>query len=387
MAEEDSGQERTEQPTPKRQEDAKKKGQIARSRELNTMAVMLVSAMAMVMLGKKLITDLGQLVERHLQISRADIFDVNSMLRLFADAIIEGLWLLTPIFLLLMVVALLAPLSIGGWSFSVEAMQPRFNKLDPIKGIGRMFSAKSVVELLKAMAKFVLVTAVAIGVIWLEMNDFVRLGSESLEPGLAHAGELLTMAFLYVSAALVLIAAVDVPFQIWDHNKQMRMTRQEVRDEMKDTEGKPEVRSRIRQLQREVSQRRMMEAVPKADVVVTNPTHFAVALKYDPKRMRAPVVLAKGADLVALNIRKIAEENGVARVEAAPLARALYHSTEIGQAIPQGLYLAVAQLLAYVFQLKAVQKNGGRKPSPPPMEVPEEFKKYSDMGATEPVTD
>ncbi|MBI3187858.1 MAG: EscU/YscU/HrcU family type III secretion system export apparatus switch protein, partial [Gammaproteobacteria bacterium] len=184
------------------------------------MAVMLVSAMAMVMLGKKLITDLGQLVERHLQISRADIFDVNSMLRLFADAIIEGLWLLTPIFLLLMVVALLAPLSIGGWSFSVEAMQPRFNKLDPIKGIGRLFSAKSVVELLKAMAKFVLVTAVAIGVIWLEMNDFVRLGSESLEPGLAHAGELLTMAFLYVSAALVLIAAVDVPFQIWDHNKQ-----------------------------------------------------------------------------------------------------------------------------------------------------------------------
>lgn len=385
MAEEDSGQERTEQPTPKRQEDARKKGQIARSRELNTMAVMLVSAMAMVMLGQKLMTDLGELVKRHLIISRADIFDVNSMLRLFADAILDGLWLLTPIFLLLMVVAILAPLSIGGWSFSFEAIQPKMSKLNPIKGLGRLFSAKSLVELLKAMAKFVLVTAVAIGVIWLEMSDFVRLGSESLEPGLAHAGELLTTAFLYVSVALVLIAAVDVPFQIWDHNKQMRMTRQEVRDEMKDTEGKPEVRSRIRQLQREVSQRRMMEAVPKADVVVTNPTHFAVALKYDPKRMRAPVVLAKGADLVALNIRRIAEENGVARVEAPPLARALYHSTEIGQAIPQGLYLAVAQLLAYVFQLKAVQKNGGRKPSPPPMEVPEEFKKYTESVATDPV--
>ena len=297
-----------------------------------------------------------------------------------ADAMIDGLWLMTPLFLLLVVVALLAPLSIGGWAFSFEAMAPKLSKLDPIKGLARLFSAKSLVELLKAMAKFLLVTAVAIAVIWMQMADFISLGSQSLEPGLAHAGNLLAMSFLYVSVALILIAAVDVPFQIWDHNKQMRMTMQEVRDEMKDTEGKPEVRSRIRQLQREVAQRRMMEAVPKADVIVTNPTHFAVALKYDPKKMRAPVVLAKGADLIALNIRKIAEENHIARIEAAPLARALYHSTEIGQAIPQGLYLAVAQLLAYVFQLRTVQKNGGKKPTPPAMEVPEEFKKYTETG-------
>lgn len=384
MSEEDSGQERTEEPTAKRQEDAKKKGQIARSRELNTMAVMLASAVAMVMLGKAMIFDLGELLKQHLHISRADIFDVGAMSRLFADAVIDGLWLLTPLLILLMVVALLAPLSIGGWSFSFEAIQPKLSKLNPIKGFGRLFSWRSLTELLKALVKFVLVTAVAIGVIWLQMGEFIQLGSESLQPGLAHAGELLTAAFLYVSAALILIAAVDVPFQIWDHNKQMRMTHQEVRDEMKDTEGKPEVRSRIRQLQREISQRRMMEAVPKADVVVTNPTHFAVALKYDPKKMRAPVVLAKGADLIALNIRKVAEENNITRIEAAPLARALYHSTEIGQAIPQGLYLAVAQLLAYVFQLKAVQKNGGRKPAPPAMEVPDEFKKYTERGETEP---
>ena len=382
MADEDTGQERTEEPTAKRQEDAKKKGQIARSRELNTMAVMLVSAIAMVMLGKAIIFDLGDLLKQHLQISRADIFDAGALSRLFADAIIDGLWLLTPLFILLMVVALLAPMAIGGWSFSFEAMQPKLSKLDPIKGIKRLFSWRSLSELLKALVKFLLVTAVAITVIWMHMGEFIQLGSETLQPGLAHAGELLTMSFLYVSAALILIAAVDVPFQIWDHTKQMRMTYQEVRDEMKDTEGKPEVRSRIRQLQREISQRRMMEAVPKADVVVTNPTHFAIALKYDPKKMRAPVVLAKGRDLVALNIRKIAEENNIARIEAPPLARALYHSTEIGQAIPQGLYLAVAQLLAYVFQLKAVQKNGGKKPTPPAMEVPEEFKKYTE---TEPV--
>jgi flagellar biosynthetic protein FlhB len=385
MAEEDSGQERTEQPTPKRQEDARKKGQIARSRDFNTMAVMLVSALAMVMLGKALVKDLGELLKGHLQLSRADIFDVNSMLRLFEGAMLDGLWLLAPIFLALLVITLLAPLSIGGWSFSFEALEPRFNKLDPIKGFKRLFSAKSLVELLKAMAKFTLVTAVAISVIWVQMGQFVQLGSESLQPGLAHAGDLLTTAFLYVSGALILIAAVDVPFQIWDHNKQMRMTHQEIRDEMKESEGKPEVRSRIRQLQREMSQRRMMEAVPRADVVVTNPTHFAVALKYDPKRMRAPTVLAKGADLIALNIRKIAEENGVARVEAPPLARALYHCTEIGQEVPQGLYLAVAQLLAYVFQLKTVQKNGGRKPTPPPMKVPEEYKKYTETSDTGPV--
>jgi flagellar biosynthetic protein FlhB len=380
MAEEDSSQERTEQPTAKRLEDARQKGQIARSRELNTTAVMLVSAFALLWLGKGMVLDLADLIKTHLTPSRAEIFDKEALLRFFDEAMLDALWLLAPFLGLLLAAALIAPMALGGWAFSTEALQPRLSKLDPLKGLRRMFSVRSLVELVKAMAKFLLVAAVAVAVIWMQMGDFIQLGGESLQPALAHAADLLTSAFLYVSAALILIAGVDVPFQMWDHNRQMRMTHQEIRDEMKDTEGKPEVRSRIRQLQREAAQRRMMEAVPKADVVVTNPTHYAVALKYDPKNMRAPTVVASGADLIAANIRKVATENKVMLVEAPPLARALYHSTDIGQEIPQGLYVAVAQLLAYVYQLKAVQKNGGEKPTRPPMDVPDEFKKYTDMG-------
>ena len=177
----------------------------------------------------------------------------------------------------------------------------------------------------------------------------------------------------------MIIAAIDVPFQIWDHKKQMRMTMQEVKDEMKDTEGKPEVKGRIRQMQRQLAEARMMDAVPDADVVVTNPTHFAVALKYDPENMKAPLVLAKGADFVAVNIRRVASANDILLIETPPLARALYHCTEVGQEIPNGLYVAVAQVLAYVFQLRDVQKNGGEKPTRPEPKVPEEYIKFTTM--------
>ncbi|HEY9051157.1 MAG TPA: flagellar biosynthesis protein FlhB [Gammaproteobacteria bacterium] len=380
MAEQETGQERSEQPTPKRLDDARKKGQVPRSRELNTMVVMALSAVAMIMLGQAMIADLSELLKDHFQISRQDIFDVRAVLRMFYEAMFDALWLLLPFFGMVVAAALLAPMSIGGWSFSFEALQPKLSKLDPIKGLKRVFSLKGLMELVKAFAKFALVAAAAVTVIWVQMDDFSQLGHEDLTTALAHAGELLTSAFLYVTASLIIIAAIDVPFQIWDHNKQMRMTRQEVKDEMKDTEGKPEVRSRIRQLQRELAQGRMMEAVPKADVVVTNPTHFAVALKYDQGNMRAPLVLAKGTDLIAANIRRVAEENKVMLVEMPPLARALYHSTEIGQEIPHGLYVAVAQLLAYVYQLKTVQKNGGEKPSRPNPKIPEAYQKYADMG-------
>jgi flagellar biosynthetic protein FlhB len=293
----------------------------------------------------------------------------------------DALWLLLPFFFLVAAAALLAPMALGGWAFSFEALQPKLSKLDPVKGLKRVFSAKGLMELVKAFAKFALVAAVAMTVIWVQMGDFLQLGNESLHSALAHAGHLFATAFLYVSAALILIAMADVPFQIWDHNKQMRMTKQEVKDEMKDTEGKPEVKARLRQLQREMANARMMEQVPQADVVVTNPTHFAVALKYDQLRMRAPLVVAKGADLVAANIRRVAAENKVLLVETPPLARALYHSTEMGQEIPEGLYVAVAQVLAYVYQLKTVQKNGGKKPTRPKPDIPEAYRKYADMGA------
>lgn len=381
MAEEqDTSQERTEQPTPKRLDDARKKGQIPRSREFNTMVIMALAAVAMIMMGQMMMHDLSELVKDHLQPSRQDIFDVSSIVRFFYEAVFDAIGLLMPFFILMILAALLAPLSIGGWAFSFEALQPKLSKLNPVKGIKRIFSAKGLIEMVKAFAKFVLVAAVAITVIWVQMEEFLQLGYESVDSALAHAGDLFATAFLLVTSALIVIAAIDVPFQIWDHTKQMRMTKQEVKDEMKDTEGKPEVRSKIRQLQQEMAQARMMDEVPHADVVVTNPTHFAVALKYDQKCMKAPTVVARGADLIAANIRRVAEENEVLLVETPPLARALYHSTDIGQEIPEGLYIAVAQVLAYVYQLRDVQKNGGEKPSQPRVKLPDEYKKYVDMG-------
>ena len=384
MADNSSAQEKTEQPTAKRLDDAKKKGQVPRSKELNTMLIMAVAALSFIMIGQTMVNDLSDVLKTNFQISREDIFDSRAILRFFYAAIIDGFFLLMPFFGIMIVAALLAPMSIGGWSFSIEAMQPKFSKLNPIKGMKKVFSVKGLVEMIKAMAKFILVAAVAMIVIWANMNEFLQLGNESLDSALSHAAELLASGFMSVTVALIIIALIDVPFQIWDHSKQMRMTKQEVKDEMKDTEGKPEVKGKIRQLQREFAEKRMMDAIPDADVVITNPTHFAVALKYNSE-MRAPLVLAKGADLVAANIRRIAEESEILLVETPPLARALYHNTEIGEEIPHGLYVAVAQILAYVYQLRNVQKNGGEKPTQPDVSMPEGFERYETVDETGPV--
>ena len=379
MAESESGQEKSEEPTAKKLEDARKKGQIARSRDFNTMVIIALAATALIMMGHLMVADISNIMTKYLQPSRADMFDPMGTLRWFYSAILEGVFLLMPFLAIMLVGALFAPLSIGGWAFSVETITPKLSKLNPIKGLKKIASAKSLVELVKAMAKFFLVAAVALIVIWTNTSDYLDLGSMPMKAALVKSGELITWAFLFVTIALMIIAAIDVPFQIWDHKKQMRMTMQEVKDEMKDTEGKPEVKGRIRQMQRQLAEARMMDAVPDADVVVTNPTHFAVALKYDPENMKAPLVLAKGADFVAVNIRRVASANDILLIETPPLARALYHCTEVGQEIPNGLYVAVAQVLAYVFQLRDVQKNGGEKPTRPEPKVPEEYIKFTTM--------
>jgi len=385
MAESESGQERSEEPTAKKLEDAKKKGQIARSRDFNTMVIIALAATTLLIMGKVMVADIGELMSVYFQPSRQDIFDPIGVVRWFYAAMMDGVWLLVPFLALMLVAAIFAPLSIGGWAFSVETITPKLSKLNPIKGLKKVFSAKGLMELIKALAKFFLVAAVALAVIWANMDEYLQLGSMPLKPALVKAGELLTWAFLLVTIALMVISAIDVPFQIWDHKKQMKMTLQEVKDEMKDTDGKPEVKAKIRQTQREMAEARMMDAVPDADVVITNPTHFAVALKYDPQNMRAPLVLAKGADFVAANIRRVASANEILLLESPPLARALYHTTDIGKEIPHGLYVAVAQVLAYVFQLREVQKNGGRKPSQPETEIPPEFEKFTHMPGDTPI--
>jgi len=385
MAESESGQERGEEPTAKKLEDARKKGQIARSRDFNTMVIIALAATALLMMGKVMVADIGEIMSVYFQPSRQDIFDPIGVVRWFYAAMLDGVWLIVPFLALMLIAAIFAPLSIGGWAFSVETITPKLSKLNPIKGLKKVFSAKGLMELVKALAKFFLVAAVSLVVIWVNMDEYLSLGSMPLKPALVKAGELLTWAFLLVTIALMIISAIDVPFQIWDHKKQMKMTLQEVKDEMKDTDGKPEVKAKIRQTQREMAEARMMDAVPDADVVITNPTHFAVALKYDPQNMRAPLVLAKGADFVAANIRRVASANEILLLESPPLARALYHTTDIGKEIPHGLYVAVAQVLAYVFQLREIQKNGGRKPSQPETQVPPEFEKFTRMPGDAPI--
>ncbi|VAW56929.1 Flagellar biosynthesis protein FlhB [hydrothermal vent metagenome] len=387
MAESESGQERSEEPTEKKLNDAKKKGQIARSRDFNTMVIIALAATALIMMGQQIVSDLSDIMTQFFQPSRADVFDPKGALRWFYAAMLDGVWLLMPFLALMLAGALFAPISIGGWAFSLESITPKLSKLNPLKGLKKILSVKSLVELAKTMGKFILVAAISLVIIWNNVDEYLQLGGMPMRAALVKASELLTWAFLLVTIALMIIAGIDVPFQIWNHKKEMKMTLQEVKDEMKDTEGKPEVKAKIRQTQREMAEARMMSAVPDADVVVTNPTHFAIALKYDPDNMRAPMVLAKGADFVAANIRQVANANNILLLETPPLARALYHTTEIGREIPEGLYVAVAQILAYVFQLRDVQKNGGEKPTRPEPEIPEAFKKFINMPSDAPLNE
>ena len=374
MAENDSAQEKTEEATPKRLREAREKGQVPRSRELNTMALLMASAGALIGFGPMMLEDMITLFESGLTVTRTEIFDVTAMARLFTNGILQGFVVSAPLLIVGFAVSLLAPIALGGWSFSPESIAPKLEKLDPIKGLKRVFGWQGLMELVKALAKFVVVATVAALLLWGLAEEILTLGEEPVQQGLAHASRIVGWAFLSMSAVMILIAAIDVPFQLWNHARQLRMTHQEVKDEFKETEGRPEVKSRVRQLQREMAQRRMMEEVPKADVIVTNPTHFAVALKYG-RRMNAPRVVAKGADLVAKNIRNVAGEHGVPLFEAPPLARALYYSTEIDQEIPGGLYVAVAQVLAYVYQLKNVSRGGAEPEPPSDLPVPDEFRR------------
>ncbi len=374
MAENQDGQEKTEQPTAKRLDDARRKGQVPRSRELNTMAVTMIGVVSLVAMSRSLGGSLSQMMSERFVLTREEIFDVNSMLANLGQGVAEAFLGLSPFFLLVMVAAIFSSVALGGISFSSEALAPKLEKLSPLKGFKRMFSARGLMELVKAMAKFLLIGGITVLLLYNTLGKYLALHGMEIDQAVSHLNGLIGWSVILLASSLILIAAIDVPFQLWDHKRQLKMTRQELRDEMKDTEGRPEIKSRIRQLQREMAQRRMMEQVPKADVIVTNPTHYAVALQYDPERMHAPKLVAKGADLIAMNIRQVAQEHKVPLVESPMLARAIYFHTEIDAYIPAGLYLAVAKLLAYVFQLRAYRAEGGERPRmPDDLTVPEEY--------------
>jgi flagellar biosynthetic protein FlhB len=372
---EDSDQEKTEEPTSKRLEDARKKGQIARSREFNTFAMLMASAAMLLLLGKQMGNSLLQIMRTEFQISRDVIFDPASPIIHLNQVMIDGVSLIAPFLIVMVIVAILAPLTLGGWVFSWEAASPKFAKINPLKGIARMFAMHTLVELGKALLKLVLIAVVAYLLCKHFFGELTGLNAEPLEQAISHALDIIGFCFMVLCASMIVVVMVDVPYQLHEHSSKLKMTLQEIKDEMKESEGSPEVKARQRRAQMTMAQNRMMAEVPKADVIITNPTHFAVALKYDPNGGGAPKLIAKGADLIAAQIRSVATGAKVPFVEAPRLARALYYSTELDREIPKGLYLAVAQVLAYVYHLKTARANHWDEPLPPAnIKVPDEFR-------------
>jgi flagellar biosynthetic protein FlhB len=370
----ESDAEKTEPASQKKIDDARKEGDVPRSRELATFTVLMTSGIGLWVFGSKLVRELSAVLVSGLSLDREQIYNSDVLINRVTTDIGSILLACLPLALAIMAVALASPLLIGGWLFSSKSFMPNFGKLNPINGIGNMFSKNALVELFKAIGKTLVVGVVAWFVVMSEKEAVIGLAVEPLLAGSVHLGDLVATAFLYMVGGLGLIAAIDGPYQMWHYADKLKMTRQEMIQESKESDGNPEMKGRIRQMQREMSKRRMMADVPTADVVVTNPTHYAVALKYTDGQGGAPRVVAKGSDEVAAKIRELARENKVALLEAPALARALHKHTEIGDEIPEALYSAVAEVLAYVFQLRTYKTSGGTYPDrPTKLAVPAEL--------------
>jgi flagellar biosynthetic protein FlhB len=364
MAENENGQDKTEDPTDKKVSDSRAEGQIARSKELNTLAIMLAGAIGLLVEGGDIARAMSYMMTSNFTITREVLMDQGSMGRMLLSTGKLALVVMMPFFLVMLAAAIIGPISLGGWLFATKSLFPKFSRMNPLAGLKRMFSPNALIELLKSFAKFVIVLIVALVVLNMEKAALVSIAHEPLERAIIHSLQVVGWSTLWMACGLIFIAAVDVPFQLWEAHKKLLMTKQEVRDEHKNAEGSPEVKQRIRQLQREASQRRMMESIPQADVIITNPTHFAVALKYDPENGGAPMLVAKGTDFIALKIREIGAHHQILILESPGLARSIYYSTELDQEIPAGLYLAVAQVLAYVYQIRQYHAGQGKRPDP-----------------------
>lgn len=373
MAESESGGERTEEPSAKRLQDARERGQVPRSRELTNFATMIGGSVGLVAVGHTLTGRMSQLMHDSLSFAPERLRATDSMTALLGEATLSAIYGLLPIFGALIALVLLAGVALGGWNFATQALVPDFTRMSPLAGFKRLFGLHGMTELGKALLKCIVVGGVcAAVVVWL-FSDVVALGRMAPLAAVIHGVELLSKAFVWLCASLAVIAIVDVPLQLFQFKHGLKMTRQELRDESKESDGRPEVKQRIRQMQQTLARRRMMHKVPTADVVLVNPTHFAVALKYDPKKMRAPRVIAKGADLVAHNIRRIAEENRVPIFESPKLTRALYRSTDLNKEIPSGLYVAVAQVLSYIFRVRTLNPTIAARVAKPNPVIGDEY--------------
>jgi flagellar biosynthetic protein FlhB len=374
MAEEaEQGGERTEDPSQRRLQEARERGQVPRSRELTTFAAMIGGSGALVATSSAFAARMSELMRRFMSVEAQKLEDTQSMFAALSEAAMLALSALLPIFAALIVVVLLAGVAVGGWNFSPAALTPDFTRMSPLSGLKRLFGLRGASELGKALLKCAVVGGVAAGIVSGLFPQVLALGHMAPSTAIGRGAGLMSVAFVWLCASLALVAAVDVPLQLFQFKRALKMTRQELRDEAKESDGRPETKQRIRQLQQAIARRRMMHKVPTADVVIVNPTHFAVALKYDPKNMRAPRVLAKGVDLIAQNIRRIAAEHRVPVFESPKLARALYRSADLDQEIPSGLYLAVAQVLSYVFRIRTLNPTLAARLARPEPKLGDEY--------------
>jgi len=371
MAEE-SDLEKTEPASPRRLEKAHEEGQVARSRELVTFVMLTTAVLGLWVMGKMMSEHFGSALRNGLQFERASAFDGAHMMTQAGTVIVHGLQALMPLMGMMLIAALLAPMMLGGWLLSGAALAPKFSKLNPVAGIGRMFSTETLAELFKTILKSLLVGGVAWWVLSSQLPYIMGLMNEPVNSALSHTLRLVVVCCALIIASLLLVAGVDVPYQLWSHAHKLRMSLEDLKQEHKESDGDPQVKAQIRRQQQQMAKRRMMAEVPKADIIVTNPTHYAVALKYSGSEMSAPRVIAKGADLLALRIRAIAQEHKIPVLDAPPLTRALYRHTQLGQEIPLALYAAVAEVLAWAYQLQVQFREGGEPPrTPRDLPVPE----------------
>lgn len=365
MADESSDQEKTEEATPRRLEKAREEGQVARSRELTTFLMLLGGVVGMWSMGGMLYDQLGMVMEQAFLFERRQAFDTGPMLAKVLELGQRTLVTMLPLFLLLTLIALVAPALLGGWLISAKSLKPQLSKLNPLKGLKRMLGTQALIELAKAIAKSVLVGGVSMGFLYINRGEYLALLDQPTSQGLARALMLAAQACGLMVLTLLVVILIDVPYQLWSHAKKLRMSKEEVKREHKESEGDPHVKARIRSQQQAMARGRMMSKVPEADVIITNPTHYAVALQYDEARMGAPRVVAKGADAVATRIRELGAQAEVPRLAAPPLARALYHHVDLDSEIPLDLYTAVAEVLAWAFRIKHVTDEGGEVPPTP----------------------
>lgn len=344
--------EKTEKATPKKRQDAKNKGQVAKSQDVNTAIVMLSVFMLLMVTGSYMKEAIIGLFTEFFQGSMLTELTEENVQTIFLDILKKTARLLAPVMAVALISGIAANLMQTGFLFSTEAIQFKLEKIDPIKGFKRIFSMRAIVELLKSILKISFVGLVTFFVIWQRMDEIMTLSQRSVDAAMAILADITLKVGLYASAALLFLSLLDYLYQKYDFEKSIRMSKQDIKDEYKNIEGDPRIKSKIKQKQREMAMQRMMQEIPKADVVITNPTHYAIALKYDEQKLDAPYVIAKGVDFVAQKIKYVAKENDIVMMENRPLARSLYDQTEIGQAIPEEFFKAVAEILAFVYKTK-----------------------------------